>query len=299
MVTAPLLLASMLFTGVQTLPVQTMQRHISNGELRAEKHGRIVDADSGAGIPGVKVIVKWRTSSTGLPGLTGGGGTWCALQKIVETDTDGNYTIPDVSHELDISDRGTNTGMTPMGLLSVKHDSDWLLLTFKSGYLRVSDTDILKLARTEWLGGIAAWPSTPEVTVSSGRITILPIALRPFGQEDTATQWLYDAIILAGTKCSDRMANAIEAPERNDIVETMRTDVRPTPCALPAATVIDPASFGAFVGLSHPGRSDNKFYDKAKELSGLANTGRVDPLERVSTTADALCQAMTEEEKGK
>ncbi len=116
-------------------------RHVSNRELKMEKTGRVVDAATGAGIPGVKVIVNWQTHSSGVPGYSSTGGTWCDLQKIVTTDVNGNYTIPDVSKELDISDSGTRVGHTPFGFASATHDKDYLLAAFKPGYVRVGDMD--------------------------------------------------------------------------------------------------------------------------------------------------------------
>ncbi len=277
------------------MPAQKGPRHISNRELRMEKHGRVVDADTGAGISDVKLIVSWRTSSTGLSGLYGGG-TWCDLQKIVTTNAAGNYTIPDVSSELDISDRGTHGGFTPMGWLSTKHDADWIMIAFKPGYVRLDDMKIFRRVQANWSEIYFDWPTTPDVAISIGKFSVQPIAMRKSDLELT-DNWQYDAWVLSGTKCSDRMAHNISRPELSEIAEEMISIVRPIPCTLPAPQVLSPAAFGAFARLSHPGPFDLKFLETIKALNGDKNPSRFDPTERINATAGTVCRALNAEKK--
>ena len=278
-----------------TANAYTESRHASNRELRAEKYGRVVDAETGAGIPGVKFIVNWRTSSTGLPGLTGGGGTWCDLQKIVVSDPDGNFMIPDVSKELDISDRGTRSSMTAMGLLSVTHDTDWVISAFKPGYVGVSDLEALQRAK-EGLGTVQI---IPEVSFHQSKVVVKPIAMRKMTLAPTDL-WLYYSIVSSTGVCSDRMANAIEQPELAEIRGVMKDIVRPMVCAMPADTALSPEAFTSYQTLAHAGRFDMPFFEKVKSLQGIAPSSRgYDPTERVSTTAGILCRVMKEEGESK
>jgi hypothetical protein len=274
-------------------------RHISNRELTMEKSGRVVDVDTGAGVPGVKVIVNWETNSSGIPGYSSTGGTWCDLQRIVTTDADGNYTIPDVSKELDISDRGTRIGKTAFGLASATHDKDYVLTVFKPGYVRVGDMEKVKqiedLVRRRYIGGPSLM-TIPDARFSAGKVAIKPILMKKI---DVAPfdLWSYNSIILTDVRCSDRMANRIVAPEMTEIEKTMSAITRPVPCSMPADTHVDPENLGAFDRLSHPGVYDSKFFNRVKELGGLPPTVRFDPLERVNTTAGILCRVITEEGK--
>ncbi|MGH7746655.1 MAG: carboxypeptidase-like regulatory domain-containing protein, partial [Candidatus Dormibacteria bacterium] len=118
-------------------------RHISNNELRTEKLGRIVDAATGAGIPDAKVIAVWGA----LAADASGSGYMCQLQRIATTDAAGNYVIPDVSHDLDLSRRGTGGLHTPMGIGYHSLDFDWHLMVFKPGYVRVGDMEEFKRKR--------------------------------------------------------------------------------------------------------------------------------------------------------
>lgn len=274
-------------------------RKTSNRELRAEKFGRVVDADTGRGIPDVKIIVNWRTSSTGIPGYSSTGGTWCDLQKIVATDADGNYMIPDVSKELDISDRGTRIGPTAFGVASVTHDADYVLTLFKTGYLRVSDVQILQDLKTGARKNLFDWPSVPDVDFQPGKVVIKPIAMRKMDLTPPE-QWSYYSLVSTSGMCSDRMANTIERPEFSEIRATMRGIVRPMVCAMPADSVVSPEAFNAFRYLSNTPSTELKFYNRVKVLQELPlSTRGYDPTERISTTAGILCRAVKEEAESK
>ncbi len=262
------------------LAAQTGPRHISNSELRAEKHGRIVDAYTGAGVPDVKVIANWRTSSTGLSGYYSGG-TWCDLQKIATTDADGNYTIPDVSGELDISDRGTHGGLTPSGPLSVKHDADWLLITFKPGYVRVGDRE--KLSASLVAIDVFAWNRVPDVSIAGGKIEVKPIVMEKVDLSP-ADAWVYDSKILSAARCHDRTAHEIDAPQFEEMAQQINGIVRPLPCQLPADTPIVPVVRNLFTSIVN----DPPFVDRL--IAILGNPFVWDDKE---IPAGVLCRALT------
>jgi len=276
-------------------------RHVSNRELTMEKSGRVVDADTGAGVPGVKIIVNWETSSTGIPGYSSTGGTWCDLQRIVTTDDNGNYTIPDVSKELDLSDRGTRFGRTAFGFASATHDKGYVLAVFKPGYVRVGDMEILKqrlsFARKNLLSSMS-FQAIPDVNFRPGKVVVKPIAMQK-ADINPSDSWPYYSMALTDYRCSDRMANNIDQPELAQIAHAINVAIRDMPCRLPPGTTVSPETWGAFAALIHDGNFDMKFFNHVKELSGLATTAQFDPLEKsVSTTAGTLCKALAEEEKG-
>lgn len=280
------MLALDVVAGPMALGAPTTSRHISNRELRAEKHGRVVDADTGAGIPNALVIVDWRTLSTGVPGLIGGG-TWCDLQRIVTTDEHGEYTIPDVSHDLDISDRGTHRALTPGGMLASTHDVDWVVVTYKPGYVRLADMEFIELARTNWIGGLVGWPTTPDVGFAPGKVVIKPMRMRKMVL-DAMDEWHYDALILAGAACSDRMAQRIEQPEIAGIRASMGEHVRAMPCAMPADTAIDSAMLNSFLGFANDRAVDKRMV----EIIGRREWGTK------GTTAGVVCQALNDKGTG-
>jgi len=284
---ARIFLILLIFVGASIASADTAGRHVSSAELRAEKHGRVVDADTGAGIPDVKMIANWRTRSDGVPGLVSGG-IWCDLQTIVATDAQGNYTIPDISSQLDLSDRGTAHQVTRMGPVNVTHDADWLLIAFKPGYVRTGDKDKLRAASFGELGGFV-WESTPETAVfRQGEVEINPISMH---KEDLAppSVWVYDSKILAGARCRDRMAHDIDQPEMAEIAKTMDAIVRPLPCTMPADTALTPIVRKLFTSLVN----DKHFFDRL--TAALGNPWVWDDKD---VPAGVLCRALTEQGTG-
>lgn len=287
MLLARIFLTFVIFFGALIASAETVKRHVSSAELRAEKHGRVVDADTGAGIPGVKMIANWRTRSDGVPGVVSGG-IWCDLQTIVTTDAQGDYTIPDVSSQLDLSDRGTAHHVTGGGLVNVTHDADWLLIAFKPGYVRTGDKDKLRAASFGELGGFG-WESAPDTSVlRQGKVEINPIAMH---KEDLAppSLWVYDSKILAGARCRDRMAHDIDQPEMADIAKTMDAIVRPLPCTMPADTALTPIVRKLFTSLVN----DKRVLDRL--TAALGNPWVWDDKD---VPAGVLCRALTEQGTG-
>lgn len=287
MLLARIFLTFVIFFGALIASAETVKRHVSSAELRAEKHGRVVDADTGAGIPGVKMIANWRTRSDGVPGVVSGG-IWCDLQTIVTTDAQGDYTIPDVSSQLDLSDRGTAHHVTGGGLVNVTHDADWLLIAFKPGYVRAGDKDKLRAASFGELGGFG-WESAPDTSVlRQGKVEINPIAMH---KEDLAppSLWVYDSKILAGARCRDRMAHDIDQPEMAGIAKTMDAIVRPLPCTMSADAALTPIVRKLFTSLVN----DKRVLDRL--TAALGNPWVWDDKD---VPAGVLCRALTEQGTG-
>lgn len=295
---AMLAASAVLAIGQIAAATSTAARVVGAHELRAEKHGRIVDSDTEAGIPGVRVIVNWRGSSTGLSGFYGGGG-WCDLQRVVTTDADGNYTVPDVSKELDLSGMGTRDKKTGMGWMGVTHSADWVLSAFKPGYVQVDDLELVRRAAAgEWIGGMTL-QVPPDVSPRAGRVEVRPTEMRK--QEASPSEiWAYYSIINATSVCNDRNAKNIESSDVANIRQSISAAVRPMPCALPQDYSISPEAFGHFQALAHQGQFDPSFFERVKRLQGSDPSSRgIDPTERLATTAGTLCRALQEEDASK
>jgi hypothetical protein len=311
-------LAALLFG---TVSCASAPSHPSNHELRAEKHGRIVDADTGAGISGAKVIAVWRQHSSGVSDMVSAG-SWCNLQKIVESDGDGRYVIPDVSRELD--NRESQFG--PLSLNKLW--SEWLLIVFKPDYLRVGKDypvvkaeegnpynqqftlDDRKVLDHRINGGdraclpdkgcmpAFAWQARAPETRGSlpGHVDVQTIEMK---RADLSPPWVwvYYGTILTTGGCRDAHGDDLSEPAYADIATAMAREIRPMACTMRPETEIGSLSLSAFVGLSHPGAFDVKLLNRVKELSGLPVSRQFDPLEKVNARAEVLCRALREEEE--
>jgi hypothetical protein len=219
------------------------------------------------------------------------------LQKVVTTDADGNYTIPDVSRELDNSDRGAHGGMTPAGYPSVKHDADWILCVFKPGYARVGDLEAFqqRLIRVHagWIG-IESFLTVPDASINQGKVEVKPIIVQKVELAPSDLWSYYSTLLLIDSRCSDRMAHDINQLAALD--RSVRAIVRPMPCTLPASQSIDSDSVGAFVSLTHSGQTAISFYKRIKLLDGSSTPNQFDPSERINTTAGTICLALGDED---
>jgi hypothetical protein len=99
----------------------------------SEKHGRVIDAQTGMGLPGVAVIVNYHLWSS-TPMQAGDGG--CMHQKIVWTDADGSYVIPNASKDIDVAE-----DMLLRMVPGYSRNYGWLLLYYKDGYVVKEDVE--------------------------------------------------------------------------------------------------------------------------------------------------------------
>ncbi len=232
-----------------------------------------------------------------MAGYPSTGGTWCDLQRIVATDDAGRYTVPDVAKDLDLSDRGTRVGMTVYGIATQIHDKDYALTVFKPGYELAFGSNAADPGRHLTNAVVARpIPTVPPVSFAGGKVRINTIALTKAASDPVARWNQYSGIGIAG-RCSDRMAHAIEQPEFGQMLEAVRTEVRPMPCAMAPETAIDPESFAVFESISHTPTTFLAFHNRVRQLEGLPPPTRgYDPTERISTTAGTLCRALKAEE---
>jgi hypothetical protein len=290
-----LAIAACVLTEACYTSLATGVRHISNSELRMAKSGRVIDVQTGLGISGAKIIMTWHTLSSGIAGYSSTGGSWCDLQKIATTDVQGNYTIPDVSEELDLSDRGTRVGVTVFGPASQTHDKEYLLTVFKPGYVRDSDRATTPAERErEKQNPIASLnaPRVPDVEFSAGTVAIKPILLRKVDLSWSDRMAYYSSIQLG---CSDRMANSIAQPEARAMKQEFQTELTPTPCAMPPQTDISPDDFGEYTSLTHEGKALLDFVAKVRDLQGMKPARFYDPTEQIATKAGVMCKALGQE----
>ncbi len=280
-------------------------------ELRTEKNGRIVDADTGMGIADAKVIARWGQYSSGVPEMVSAG-SWCNLQKIVTTDADGRFIIPDVSHELDAAEMH-------FGPLSWnKLRSEWFLVVFKPGYVHMGvdaeskgrtvydakesadDRKVLHhlitgdnagcypapsqgcLDRFAWQGPVVEAITGVGGKVAVKTITMKKVELSPF------ELWTYYGTLLSTAQCSSGHKGELNQSELSDIAKAMADQVRPTLCAMPAETLIDPNKLAAFTGLV--GRFDHEHVLQHWHGTTTKNAyGEPAPL----PSAGVLCHSMT------
>ena len=280
-------------------------------ELRTEKNGRIVDADTGMGIADAKVIARWGQHSSGVPEMVSAE-SWCNLQKIVTTDADGRFIIPDVSHELDAAEMH-------FGPLSWnKLRSEWFLVVFKPGYVRMGvdaeskgrtvydakesadDRKVLHhlitgdnagcypapsqgcLDRFAWQG-----PAVEAITGAHGNVVIKTITMKKV-ELSPFELWTYYGTLLSTAQCSSGHKGELNQSELSDIAKAMADQVRPALCAMPAETLIDPNKLAAFTGLV--GRFDHEHVLQRWHGTTTKNAyGEPAPL----PSAGVLCHSMT------
>ncbi len=252
-------------------------RHPGDHELRAEKYGRVIDANTGAGISDARVIVVWGQNSSGVSDMISAG-SWCNLQRISVTDADGRYAIPDVSRELDAKE-------LHFGLLSLnKLWSDWQLIVFKPGYVRAGDLEILPRHEKQLFLWEVEAPETHGAPF--GKVEVKTVAMKKMDL-DAPNVWIYYSAILSAGRCSDSHGRPLDEPGRGEIAKAMSALVRIMPCEMPRETVITPHALAAFGWVL----DDSVFFDRIKALEHL-KTG-----ESKSTTAGTLCRALNNEEK--
>lgn len=245
-------------------------RHVPNRELLNEKRGRVIDAATGAGIPDATVIAMWEVSSQSIGGSSGG----CVLQRITMTGAKGDFLIPSVAHDLDLSDRGTKGVLEPFTARVV--DYSWRLVVFRPGYVREDDLRSFKYpdpARVAF-----AWESAPP-SVSS---TLATVQIKDIRMQRTETTFqdtvLYYASIRHATSCSN---TGVEQPAIHSIRAAISQLVKTLPCSLPADTPVAAIVAMEFSGLL----DDDKFTERMK-------AGGQEKWPWTNTTSGALCRAI-------
>lgn len=99
-------------------------------EVLAEKHGRVVDAQTGEGLADVTVAVNFYfVHFTPFRSFSG-----CAHQKLVHTDAEGYYHVPDASNDVDVT-KNLLRRMLP----GYRYVYSFMPLFYKEGYGRPDD----------------------------------------------------------------------------------------------------------------------------------------------------------------
>lgn len=289
----------------------------SNHELRAEKNGRIVDADTGQGIADVNVIANWEESFSGAAHIASAG-SWCVLQKIVKTDQDGRFTLPDVGKELDLSDRGTRVGVAPpFGVITSSNDFSWKLILYKPGYVRVGkDFPVVKPEEgnpyNQWftwddrkvldhringdkraclpdqgcMPSFAWETSLPDISGSAlGHVSVQPIGMKKVELAPPAL-WLYYGTILSKSQCYAARKGDLNQPEIAEMEHSTSTLVRPMPCMMPPAATITAAAATSYAGLV----GGKEIFTRIEKFGETTWPWK-------DTTAEVLCKASRVEEQ--
>lgn len=282
----------------------------SNAELLYEKHGRVVDATTGAGIAGVTVIATWHSSGFGWSG--GGGG--CDLAKVATTDTNGDYVITDISKELDISRRRPERMFPSLSLDSSWLDYSWRLVVYAPGYLRKGDAEdfqarplsseptpnpgdphhMLAPIQTVYF----AWQiSLPRVTSVGKVVEVAPIQLIPTKLDPSHEIVYYERVLRAMNNCGrvySARGSAYSPPEIAAIQQDMQQRIRDLPCSLPPTAIIESNVVDEYMYLfvNFPLTTQ-----RTLERAGLTN--KYGPPWHKATTAGLLCNAVTEENEAR
>lgn len=261
-------------------------RDISNHELLAKKHGRVVDAASGAGVPNVKVIAVWNSATTGTYADSSG----CIDQKIATTNANGDFVIPDVSEEIEIQHNWQAFWFDLFGHGAPEIRYNWQLTVYLPGYVRAGDKETVENTPDEANLVDFAWRQRPPDVVKSywGDVQIKPIVMQKTELKPPDV-WRYYSELLSNAECSKNaltpksMAN--NQREMTEIARSVSALVRPLPCAMPSGTRINSNTLKAFTGVVR----DKPFMDRMTALEGTWMWSDKD------TTAGTLCRALSEE----
>lgn len=223
-------------------------RRVSNDELLHEKHGRVVDANTGVGIANVTVIATWDSSASG--GWSGSGGG-CELAKFAKTDANGAYVIPDISAELDVSHRHDSPKLWWPGRDNGWLDYSWRLILYAPGYLREGDAEAFERSplssERRPIPGNSHYALAPVATVEfpwkfyPPRVTsvdkvveVAPVRVIPAKMDALHEIVYYNRILRAVNNCGVGRS----PPEVAVLQEDMRRRIREVPCSLPSSTVV-------------------------------------------------------------
>ncbi|MFC4820497.1 carboxypeptidase-like regulatory domain-containing protein [Dokdonella ginsengisoli] len=196
----------------------------------SEKHGRVIDAQTGKGLPGVAVIVTYNLWSS-TPMQAGDGG--CMHQKIVWTDADGSYVIPNASKDIDVAE-----DMLLRMVPGYSRNYGWLLEYYKEGYVVKEDLERM----IDTIEGRPVPRVTPvEPYTKNGPVYIVPpVAMQKADMASSPA--MADAYIAsigsmaAGLRCfmDDKRNPTASVKLRGE----MKTSVRKFICDLPPEKIL-------------------------------------------------------------
>jgi hypothetical protein len=195
-------------------------RHVSEREWLSEKTGQVLDVDTGQPIEGVGIVVTWDTLSELLfsGGNASGDSEWCDDQKVVLSDSDGKFTIPDVTSEIG----GTEFGLHELHTRSPMYH----LRAFKSGYVRIIKWrgQTAESATGDWV-----YEQSPEIHLSKRGFELAPILMKKKVMSPQERLTTVD-LIMRDTACG-----RVTSSNGHSLLQLLSDEVRPLPCAMPAA----------------------------------------------------------------
>ncbi len=194
-------------------------------EVLAEKRGRVVDALTGKGLADVAVAVNYRfVYFTPFRSFSG-----CAHQKLVHTDADGYYRVPDASADIDVSE-----SLLKRMLPGYRYTYGFIPLFYKEGYGRPDDLQ-------RYAKALKAGEEPPGVIRRSNlerngpTFTIPAVALVPMDSSaDPLMAELY--IVNANYLARDFgcfISEEDQSPEAKKVKEELKASVRRLICKLP------------------------------------------------------------------
>jgi hypothetical protein len=244
---------------------------LTRHQARAEKIGRVVDVETRRGIPDATIIASWRTTTSGVPGLVSAE-NWCDLQRVTVSDSEGRFTIPDVSHELD----SVETNFGPLSHNSIR--SRLLLGVFKQGYVRAGDLERLPEHERERF----SWQvESPRLSGLGRSIRVETITMEK-ADLSAPDEWIYKSAILGTGRCRDGQGKVLDQPAFKDLAKTIGSRARNEPCQMAAADEISPEAVGAFGWVL----DDGEFLARLRQLADL-KIG-----EPKGTNAGTICRAL-------
>lgn len=195
----------------------------------AEKRGRVVDAQTGEGLPDVVVIANYELESA-TPVQIGSG---CVHQKIVRTDANGYYVVPDASRDIDTAKR-----LLWRMLPGFSESYGWLLLYYKDGYLEKEEmermVDLIEGQPVPSVARVAPYEKEGAIYV------VPPVVLQ---QVDESWPGVMADAYIAKTGALAARAVCFLPEERNSeefkrLREDMKVSVRSLICNLPPDKVL-------------------------------------------------------------
>jgi len=212
-------------------------REVTHDELVHEKHGRVVDATSGSGLKDVAVVAMWDVQYQNLHSS----GSGCIFEKIVRTDAQGEYVVPDTSQEFDAFLKRAGTSAAD-GAAEPKSDNaayGWRIVVYKNGFLRKGDLEKFGPRRSyaaslgfqvgfEWQGGFL-----PEVRHIVDYVGMAPISMEKGDTLSSADELTYLSRIRQATICRQRN-DPVDSPAHDRVKQALAARARTLACELPS-----------------------------------------------------------------
>lgn len=271
---------------------------VSRSEMLSAKRGTVIDAATGVGIADATVIASWHVSATGWERDSEG----CVVRHIVQTDANGNFSLPDVSAESWFHPPHASTSERIHALAGYTSFA-WYLTVFKPGYLRQGDAETL--SRYTFMN--RTYPDweykSPRTYATRDGYRIGPIKLVK-DNLSPQEEILYLDKVKDFASCTPNPP-VPASPEYDALMTRIRGVVRPIPCALPEKAPMPAWAALAFYGLDGGGNPLTEVFFKSGQGTAdgfytrmsTAAAGGPMSLNWHDATAGDLCWAQGQREK--